>query len=55
MHLQVASLSLSDERQGVFTAMSALLLEAFEKVRVLSESLQERSEAAWDQVGSPGE
>ena len=36
----------SDQRQEAFTALSALLQEALEEVRVVSESTRERSQTA---------
>ena len=45
LHLQAALAPWhSDERQEVLTAMSDLLLEAFEEVRVVSESTREWSQ-----------
>src|SRR5262245_483233 len=44
LHCHAASPLESDERQEAFTAMSDLLLEAFEEVRVVSESTRERSQ-----------
>ena len=44
LHFHAASPLESDERQEAFTAMSDLLLEAFEEVRVVSESTRERSQ-----------
>jgi len=44
LHLHAASPLESDERQEAFTAMSALLLEAFEEVRVISEATREESQ-----------
>jgi len=35
----------SDQRQEAFTAMSDLLLEAFEEIRVVSESVREESQS----------
>jgi hypothetical protein len=46
LHIHAASPLKSDEWQAAFTAMSVLLLEAFEEVRVVSESTRERSQAA---------
>ena len=43
LHCHAASPLESDERQEAFTAMSDLLLEAFEEVRVVSEATRERS------------
>src|SRR5215510_11513440 len=44
LHCHAASPFESDERQEAFTAMSDLLVEAFEEVRVVSESTRERSQ-----------
>jgi len=46
LHCRAASPCESDERQAALTAMSDLLLEAFEEVRVVSESTREWSQAA---------
>jgi hypothetical protein len=46
LHLHATLPLESDQRQEAFTAMSALLLEAFEEVRVVSESTREWSQAA---------
>jgi hypothetical protein len=46
LHCHATSPFESDERQAAFTAMSDLLLEAFEEVRVVSESTREWSQAA---------
>src|SRR5215510_15748698 len=43
LHCHAASPCESAERQEAFTAMSDLLIEAFEEVRVVSESTRERS------------
>jgi hypothetical protein len=45
LHIKAAAPCYSDERQEAFAAMSALLLQAFEKVRVVSEVLREESHA----------
>ena len=45
LHFHAASPLESAERQEAFTAMSDLLLEAFEEVRVVSESTREWSQA----------
>jgi hypothetical protein len=50
LHLQATSPCNSDERQEAFTAMSALLLEALEEVRVVSEAMRERSQAACNEA-----
>src|SRR5262245_40243264 len=44
LHCHAASPLESDERQEAFTAMSDLLIEAFEEVRVVSESTREWSQ-----------
>src|SRR5262245_24577096 len=44
LHCHAASPLESDECQAAFTAMSDLLLEAFEEVRVVSESTREWSQ-----------
>jgi hypothetical protein len=44
LHCHAASPCGSDERQEAFTAMSDLLLEAFEEVRIMSESTREESQ-----------
>ena len=44
LHCHAASPCESAERQEAFTAMSDLLIEAFEEVRVVSESTRERSQ-----------
>src|SRR5215475_722668 len=46
LHCHAASPFESAEREEAFTAMSALLLEAFEEVRVVSESTREWSQTA---------
>lgn len=45
LHVHAASSLGSHERQEAFTALSALLLEAFEEVRIVSESTREGSQA----------
>ena len=45
LHIQAAASWYSDERQEAFAAMSALLLQAFEQVRVVSEVLREERHA----------
>lgn len=45
LHIQAAAPWYSDERQEAFAAMSALLLQAFEQVRVVSEVLREERHA----------
>jgi len=45
LHIKAAAPSYSDERQEAFTEMSALLQQAFEKVRVVSDALREESHA----------
>ena len=45
LHLQAAGPWNSDQRQEAFTAMSDFLLEAFEEIRVVSESVREESQS----------
>jgi hypothetical protein len=54
-HLHAAGLWHSgDKQQEAFTALSALLLEAFEKVRVLREAVRVREQGGFDhRVGPP--
>jgi hypothetical protein len=45
LHIKAAGPHDSDERQEAFTAMSALLWQAFEKMRAVSNALREESHA----------
>jgi hypothetical protein len=45
LHIKAAGPYDSDERQEAFAAMSALLQQAFEQVRVVSDALREESPA----------
>jgi len=45
LHIAAAGPHDSDQRQEAFAAMSALLQQAFEKVRVVSDALREESHA----------
>jgi len=50
LHIHAASPLESDERQEAFTAMSSLLEDALEEVRVVSDVWRERSQAACEKA-----
>jgi hypothetical protein len=50
LHRQAAGAWHSDERSEVFVGMAELLLQAFEEMRIVSESLREGSQAARGQA-----